>query len=104
MFCQKPLLYLDLSLADVLIELMRCLTCPVVFFSCGARRMYKRTASPVVRFVIAATVGIWMIFFSPLLEMEYLPIALKVFAEWDRVRILFIPNMTILAAKTNTIL
>ena len=57
-FVKKSLLYLDLSLADVLIELMRCLTCPVVFFSGGARRMHKRTASPVVRFVIAAAVGI----------------------------------------------
>ena len=52
-----------ISWLGVLIELLRCLTCPVVFFSCGARRMHKRTASPVVRFVIAATVGIgWFLF------------------------------------------
>merc|ERR1719300_1331375 len=42
--------------------------------------MHKRTASPVVRLVIAT------------------PIALKVLAEWDSVGILFVPNMPILAA------
>merc|ERR1719295_21164 len=42
--------------------------------------MHKRTASSIVRLVIAT------------------PIALKVLAEWDSVRILFVPNMPILAA------
>jgi len=68
------------SLGQALHHSARQPTCPIVLFSGRTRRVHKRTASPVVRFVIAAT------------------IALKVFAEWDGVWILFIPNMPILAA------